>query len=254
MLIEVLGPLGITYGHEPVYIPGGKLRALLATLALSPGEVVSVPALLDELWGETPPRTAANTLHGHIARLRRTLVAQTGDPYAQDVVCTYDAGYMLGVESENVDSFRFTRVVELAAGTVHSDPQGSITRLEDALRMWHGVALSDAGSGIMCSMAAVHLEGMKAVARELLVEAKLELGLHREVVPELELLLRQYPLRERFAEQLMLALYRSGRQADAVGVYHALRRRLDDDLGLDPGPGVRGRLAEILRQEPSLLA
>lgn len=254
MLIEVLGPLRIAYGHEFVHIPGGKLRALLATLALSPGEVVSVATLLDELWGETPPRTAANTLHGHIARLRRTLVAQTGDPCAQDVVRTSNAGYLLDIAPENVDSVRFTRAVEQAAVTACRDPQASIAQLEDALRMWHGIALSDVGSGIACSMAAVHLEGMKAVARELLVEAKLELGLHREVVPELELLLRQYPLRERFGEQLMLALYRSGRQADAIGVYHSLRRRLDDDLGLEPGPGIRGRLAEILRQEPSLLA
>lgn len=253
MHIEVLGPLRIHCGNKLVDIPGEKLRALIATLALSPGEVVSGATLLDELWGETPPRTAGNTLHGHVARLRRTLARQAGDPRAQDAVRTSSAGYLLDIAPENVDSVRFIRAVEHAGATVQDDPQGTLARLEAALRMWRGVALSDVGPGIACSMAAVRLEGMKVVARELLVEAKLELGLHRDVVPELEQLLAQYPLRERFGEQLMLALYRSGRQADAIGVYHRVRRRLDDDLGLEPGPGIRARLAEILRQEPSLL-
>ncbi|MFD1660494.1 BTAD domain-containing putative transcriptional regulator [Streptomyces caeni] len=253
MFIEVLGPLRIRYGQQRVNIPGEKLRALIATLALSAGEVVSGATLFDELWGETPPRTAANTLHGHIARLRRTLVQQTGDPSAQELVQTSSAGYRLEIDPENVDSIRFTRLVECVGATVHDDPRGGIALLESALRMWHGMALSDVGSGVTCSTAAVRLEAMKAVARELLVEAKLELGLHQHVVPELEQLLTQYPLRERFGEQLMLALYRSGRQADAIGVYHQVRRRLDDDLGLEPGPGMRARLAEILRQEPSLL-
>lgn len=253
MLIEVLGPLRIRCGDGFVHISGEKLRALVATLALSPGEVVSGTTLLDELWGQAPPRTAANTLHGHVARLRRTLAQQTGDVRAQEAVQTSSAGYMLDIPPENVDSVRFVRIVEQAGLTVRSDPGGTVRRLEGALRMWHGVALPDVGSGLVCSMASVHLEGMKAVARELLVEAKLELGLHREVVPELEQLLARYPLRERFGEQLMLALYRSGRQADAIGVYYRVRDRLDDDLGLDPGPGMRARLAEILRQEPSLL-
>ena len=254
MLIEILGPLRIRHGEVSVNVPGKKLRAIIATLALSPGEVVSGAKLLDELWGENPPRTAANTLQGHIARLRRTLVQQTKSQYARDVIRTSSSGYILDVDAENVDALRFTHIVKHVGTRVQSDPEWSIAQLNSALRMWRGVALSDVGHGITCKMAGAHLEGMKLIARELLIEAKAALGLHREVVPELEQLLARYPLRERFCEQLMLALYRSGRQADAISVYHQVRRQLSEDLGLEPGPGMRARLSEILRQEPSLLS
>ncbi|MCF6521804.1 BTAD domain-containing putative transcriptional regulator [Streptomyces sp. JJ36] len=254
MLIDILGPLRIRHGDVSVDVPGEKLRAIIATLALSPGEVVSGAKLLDELWGENPPRTAANTLQGHIARLRRTLVQQTRSPYAREAIRTSSSGYILDVDAENIDALRFTQIVEHVGVRVRTDPERSIEQLTGALRMWRGAALSDAGQGIACRTACAHLEEMKLIARELLIEAKSALGLHREVVPELEQLLTRYPLRERFCEQLMLALYRSGRQADAISAYHRVRRQLSDDLGLEPGPGMQARLSEILRQEPSLLA
>ncbi|CAM3197706.1 hypothetical protein HMPREF1486_00759 [Streptomyces sp. HPH0547] len=254
MLIEILGPLRIRHGEGSVQVPGEKLRAIVATLALSPGAVVPGEKLLDELWGENPPRTAANTLQGHIARLRRTLVQQTRSPYARELIRTSSSGYILDLDAENIDAVRFTRIVEHLGSRVRTDPEACIPQLTGALRMWRGAALSDAGQGIACRTAAAHLEEMRLIARELLIEARSALGQHREVVPELEQLLTRYPLRERFCEQLMLALYRCGRQADAIGAYHRVRRQLSDDLGLEPGPGMQARLSEILRQEPSLMA
>ncbi|MGW0705634.1 AfsR/SARP family transcriptional regulator [Streptomyces sp. NPDC002643] len=237
-----------------VDVPGEKLRAIIASLALSPGEVVSGTKLLDELWGDSPPRTAANTLQGHIARLRRMIVKQTRSPYAREAIKTSSSGYLLDVDAENVDALRFTRIVEHVGLHVRTEPERSIQQLTSALRVWRGAALSDAGPGIACRTAAAHLEEMRLIARELLIEAKSALGLHREIVPELEQLLTRHPLRERFCEQLMLALYRTGRQADAISAYHRVRHQLSEELGLEPGPGMQARLSEILRQEPSLLA
>lgn len=254
MLIEVLGPMRVTYGDAEIEMPGAKPRAIFATLALHPGEVISAAVLLDELWGDNPPRTAANSLQGHVARLRRSLAQQTHSTHPRDLLRTSGSGYMLDIDKENVDALRFSRIVQqVGTHTVRQDPERAITLLDEALRMWRGPALADTGQGLTCLTACAHLTETKLIARDLLIEAKLALGLHREVVPQLEQLLAQYPLRERLCEQLMLALYRSGRQADAINVYYRVRQQLREDLGLEPGPGMRGRLAEILQQEPSLM-
>lgn len=253
MLIEVLGSLRFIYRDTTIDIPGTKLRAILATLALRPGEAVSASVLLSELWGTNPPRTAENSLQGHIARLRRTLVQQTGSRLARDLIRTTHAGYLLDVPPEDVDAVRFTRTVKDAAARPDRDPLDTAAVLANALDMWRGQALSDAGPGATCQSAAAHLEETRLMARHMLIEAKFVMGLHQETVPELQALTGRYPLREQFSELLMLALYRSGRQAEAIDVYHRVRSRLTDELGVEPGPGMQQQLARILRQEPCLL-
>ncbi|NEE37477.1 AfsR/SARP family transcriptional regulator [Streptomyces sp. SID7982] len=254
MLIEVLGPMHVFHDGTEIEIPGAKPRTIIASLALHPGEVISAADLLDELWGASPPRSAGNSLQGHVARLRRSLAQQTNRARARDVLRTFGSGYLLDIDADSVDAHRFTRIVqEVGSRTIHQDPKHAIDRLTEALRMWRGPALADTGQGISCQTACAHLNETRLMARDLLIEAQLALGLHREVVPQLEQLLTRHPLRERFCEQLMLALYRSGRQADAINVYYRVRERLSQELGLEPGPGMRNRLTEILQQEPSLI-
>ncbi|MFI6053187.1 BTAD domain-containing putative transcriptional regulator [Streptomyces violascens] len=234
-------------------IPGTKLRAVLATLALSPREAVSPSVLLAELWGDRPPRTAYNTLQGHVARLRRTLVEQSRAPQARELIRTTHAGYLLDIDPEHVDSVRFARTVKDMAVRAEDDAERAVAVLTRALGMWRGQALSDVGQGVTCRTAAAHLDETRLMAQGMLINAQFSMGLHQQLVPELENLTSRYPLRERFSEQLMLALYRSGRQADAIDVYHRVRRRLSEELGVEPGPGMQDQLARILRQEPCLL-
>ncbi|MGW5851298.1 AfsR/SARP family transcriptional regulator [Streptomyces sp. NPDC055254] len=160
---------------------------------------------------------------------------------------------MLVLPPENIDASRFILDVELASRVRAREPERAIALLTGALEMWRGPALLDTGHGMICRTAAARLEETRLMARELLIEAKLALGGHYEVVSELEQLLSRHPLRERLCEQLMIALYRCGRQADAIGTFHRVRQRLSADFGLEPGPVLQKTMAEILRQGPSLL-
>ncbi|WP_424217662.1 AfsR/SARP family transcriptional regulator (plasmid) [Streptomyces sp. BI20] len=252
MEIGILGPLQVFDQHIEIEIPGEKLRAIVATLALSPGITVSSFDLLDELWGEQPPRSAMNSLQGHIARLRRVLVRQSGKEETRDVIRTTGSGYVLTLPPENVDASRFGTAVERARREGPREPAAALTHLTRALAAWRGPALLDTGHGMICRTAAARLEETRLLARELAVDARLALGRHAETVSELEHLLARHPLRERLCEQLMIALYRSGRQADAISTFHRVRHRLSAELGLEPGPALRDTLAEILRQEESL--
>ncbi|GGQ49065.1 BTAD domain-containing putative transcriptional regulator [Streptomyces mutabilis] len=253
MQIEILGPLRVSSQGVLIDIPGEKLRAIVATLALSPGVTVSTSDLLDELWGERPPRSAVNSLQGHIARLRRALVTQSGEEEMRHVIKTSGSGYMLALSPRDVDASRFVADVKLAGRKSATEPMEAIALLTRALGAWRGPALLDTGHGMICRTAAAHLEETRLMARELMIDARLALGAHHETIPELEQLMSRHPLRERLCEQLMLALYRSGRQAEAISTFHRVRHRLSTELGLEPGPGLRNTLAEILRQEESLL-
>ncbi|MEU2506617.1 AfsR/SARP family transcriptional regulator [Streptomyces sp. NPDC007863] len=253
MEIGVLGPLAVLDGGVPIDIPGEKVRAIMATLALSPGVTVSSFDLLGELWGERPPRSAANSLQGHVARLRRALVQHSGKETMRGLIRTSGTGYMLALSPACVDASRFVADVELAGRLRGSDPGKVVTVLAEALATWRGPALLDTGHGMICRTAAARLEETRLMARELVIDARLALGAHHEAVPELEELLSRHPLRERLCEQLMTALYRCGRQADAISTFHRLRHRLTAELGLEPSPALQGTLAAILRQEAALL-
>ncbi|KRV46512.1 hypothetical protein AQ490_11510 [Wenjunlia vitaminophila] len=253
MQVNILGSLEVVDEGISLSIPGEKLRAILAVLALTPGSPVSRDDLIDELWAEEPPRNAENSLQGHIARLRRILAERTGRESLRSIIQTSYSGYTLAIPTHDVDALRFYDLV-LHAETVHEEhPRRTVVLLTEALRLWRGPALLDAGHGMICRMAYARLAETRLTAREQLFDAKLKLDMHRSVITELEQLHAQYPLRERFCEQLMTALYRSGRQADALDAYHRTRQRLAQDLGLEPGQALRAKFHEILRQDPALL-
>ncbi|MFG3146034.1 BTAD domain-containing putative transcriptional regulator [Streptomyces sp. NPDC048243] len=250
MEIHLLGSLEMADEHISVKIPGEKLRAIVATLALTPNRPVSRNDLIDELWGENPPRDADNSLHGHMARLRRIIAARTGMGSQRDLIGTSNFGYVLSIPDRRVDALHFCDLVRRAALLQDSDPGGAVRLLTEGLGLWRGPALLDAGHGMLCRMASTRFTETRLTAYEQLFEAQFTLGMHRDVVTELEQLHAQYPLRERFCEQLITALYSTGRQAEALDAYHRTRQRLSQGLGLEPGHALRARFQEILRQEP----
>ena len=253
MQIRLLGPLQVIEESVSIDIPGEKLRTIMATLALTPGTPVLAVDLLDELWGDRLPKTAENSLQSHIARLRRILAKQTGKPSARDLIRTSYSGYLLDVDPEDVDALWFTQAVEVASQYADVDSARVIKLLTEAFDIWRGPALLDAGNGMACRIAYARLEETKLTGRELFIDAHLKLGRHQQVIPELEQLLTQHPLRERFCEQLMTALYRAGRQADAISAYRRVQHNLSVELGIDPGPGMRRKFEEVLQQEENLL-
>jgi SARP family transcriptional regulator, regulator of embCAB operon len=246
MEIEILGSLVVTAGdRHPV--GGTKVRTTLAMLALNLGRVVSCEELVDELWGERPPRTAGNALQAHITRLRRLF-----DSLGHRALVTVDRGYLLDLPHHAIDANRFQDLAASGARAVAHQPQLAVEILERALRLWRGPALFDAGQGARCRAAAIWLDESHVIAREDLMSARLALGDERAVASELEHLVAQYPLRERLYDLLMLALYRAGRQADALDAFHRLRRRLGDDLGLQPDVRLQRRYRAILSHDPAL--
>ena len=252
MRVDILGPLQATEDGAGFRLPGRKLRTVLAALALNPGRVVPSYQLIGELWLDAPPKNAENSLHAHIARLRKLLAAHVGRDRAQRLVRTADAGYLLDVPEEAVDAHRFVRLAKQARVLQRHDAAAAAAELAAALELWRGPALLDVGDGVICRTAAGQLEEVRLAALEDLIEARLSLGQHRALVPELERLTGRYPLRERFAEQSMVALYRCGRQADALEVYARARHRLSNELGLEPGLGLRATLQQVLRHDPRL--
>jgi peptide/nickel transport system substrate-binding protein len=238
---RILGPLEVARDDGPLELPAGKPRALLAVLLLSRGEVVSVDKLVDELWGERPPPTAAKNVQGYVARLRRAL----GD----GAVATQAPGYALRVEV--LDAARFQALVEEAR---HEEPAAASGRLEEALALWRGPPLADFAYEEFAQDEIRRLEELRLSALEDRVEADLALGRHEEVVAELEWLAREHPLRERLQGLRLIALYRCGRQAEALAAYRTTRRRLVDDLGVEPGMELRELERRILEHDLSLEA
>ena len=249
MEIDILGPLRVT-GGERCPVGGTKVRAVLARLALNTGSVVSCEDLVDELWGDRPPRHAKNALQANIARLRRMIEDAGGHAALQ----TVDQGYLLDIAPDAVDANRFHRLAASGARCLTDRPQVAVERLDQALRLWRGPALLDAGQGTHCRAAALWLNESRVVTQEDLMAARLAAGDVRAVVSELENLIARHPLRERLYDLLMLALYRADRQAEALEVFHRLRHRLGDDLGLQPAISLQQRYRAILDHDPTLAA
>ena len=242
---RILGPLEVWHEGQPIQIRGAKERALLAVLLLDAGEPVSVDRLVDELWGESPPATARKSLQVRVAGLRRAL--------RDDVVLTRGDAYVVRVEPHQLDLHRFEQLLSDASGAVsRGDPSAAVATLREALALWHGPPLADFAYESFAQPAIARLEELRLHALELRLEAQLDLGLHAEVIAELEGLVAAHPLRERLREQLMLALYRDGRQAEALEIYRRTREELLAELGLEPGPTLQKLQQAILRQEPSL--
>lgn len=246
MEISLLGSLEVSFGQVRLNVPGQKLRTLLAIFGLSPSTTVSQDQLIDELWPQAPPKDAANSLQVHVLRLRRLLASYAGAA-AGALLVTTSSGYCLAVAGDAIDAIQFTRLAAQAQQPGCDAAQRRLF-LVRALDLWRGPALLDIGDSMTCRIAAVRLEETRLVAQEELFDAELSLRMHSATVPLLEQFTARYPLRERFSEQLMVALYRSGRQADAIDVYHRTRQRLLSELGLEPNESIRSRFQEILRQ------
>jgi DNA-binding SARP family transcriptional activator len=252
MHLGILGPLEVLDDGRRVALGGDRQRALLALLLIHANEAVSAERLIDELWGERPPQTAAKTLQVHISRLRKALPQPAG-PGGDGTVVTREHGYELSVDRERVDSLVFERLVAEARGELAAKRFGRArSLLEEALSLWRGPPLAEFAYERFAELEIARLEELRISAREELLEAKLALGHHAEVVGELELLISEHPYRGRLRAQLMLALYRSDRQAEALQTYQDSRRTLVEELGIEPSERLRELERAILAQDPKL--
>ena len=238
---RLLGPVEVRAGGQLLRLGNTKQRALLAFLLLNANRVVSRNALIDALWGEDPPTTAATAVHGYVSSLRRSI--------GTNRIETRSPGYLLNAAPEELDLATFERLYDEARAL---EPGNARARLEDALRLWRGVPLADLDAVPFATVERLRLEELRLSAIEDRADAYLALDRHAELVSELQTLVREHPLRERLRGQLMLALYRSGRQAEALEVYRHGRYLLAEELGLQPGEGLKRLELAILAQDPAL--
>jgi DNA-binding SARP family transcriptional activator len=239
MEFRILGPLEVVAEDgEPLVLGGQKQRAVLAVLLLQANHVVSMEFLVDALWGEQPPKTATTSLHNAISALRKIV--------GVDRLVTQPPGYKLVVPAEAIDLGRFELLV---AGARELQPPERARQLRDALGLWRGEPLAEVAGEPFAVAELRRLEELRLRVVEDRIDADLACDRHGDLVPELESLVSQWPYRERLRGQLMLALYRSGRQADALRVYQETRKLLVDELGLEPGAELKELHAQILRQQ-----
>jgi len=238
---RLLGPLEVVRDGDALAIGGAKPRALLAILLLAANEVVARERLIEKLWGATPPPTADTVLNVYVSRLRKLL--------GKDVLLTRSPGYLLRAGATQIDVRRFEHLVEQAHG---AEPGEAARLLREALALFRGPPLADLNFEDFAQREIARLEELRLTATEDRIDADLSLGVHRQVVGELERLVAEHPLRERLRAQLMLALYRSGRQAEALGAYRGARRVLVDELGIEPIRALKELERQILEQDPAL--
>ncbi len=249
MEFGLLGPVEVEDEGRLIPLGSAKQRALLAILLLHGNEVVSRDRLINDLWGERPPESASHSLEVYVSRLRKALQPDGGE----SLLVTRPGGYALRLGSEQLDLSRFEHLAEsgrsaLAAGNYDT----AAVQLREALSLWRGPALGDLAYEPFARPEAERLEEQRLAALEERIEAELALGRHAALIGELESLSREHPLRERLRGQLMLALYRCGRQAEALEAYRKTRHHLLDELGIDPSPALRRLEQAILRQDPAL--
>lgn len=236
--------------REPIPVQGARRRALLATLLVSANEVVSDVRLLEELWGADPPESGTAALRVRVSQLRHALAAGGG---TAPVLARQAEGYVLRVDRSTIDASRFERLLAEGIEALRQGaPNEASVKLADGLALWRGPALEEFTDLPGAGAEAARLTELRLAAREELVEAQLAGGRHAEVIAELEALVAAEPLRERARGQLMLALYRSGRQAAALGAYREAQRTLREELGLEPSRALRELERGILTQEPAL--
>jgi WD40 repeat protein/DNA-binding SARP family transcriptional activator len=245
MQIHVLGHFEASVDDRPVALGGAKQRAVLAMLGLEANRAVSADRLIEGLWGEEPPQSAAKMVQNYVWRLRTALAADSGAE-----IRTHGRGYELRIDPELVDVVRFERLVAEAgrAATAGQPPDAA----REALALFRGTPLADLADEPFAATEIRRLEDLRETAAELAIDADLAAGRHQEVIGEIETLLVKHPLRERLHAQHMLALYRCGRQAEALEAFRDARRLLVDEIGVEPGADLRGLHEAILRHDPSL--
>src|SRR3954454_13222989 len=245
MDFRLLGPLEAGADAAPLRLGGRKPRALLACLLLDANHTVSIEQLIDELWGERPPDTATKMVQIYVSQLRKVL--------PDGVLRTRPGGYVLQVEPEALDVNRFDALrAQGRAALQRGEAAEAAELLREALDLWRGPALAEFTEPFALAQRG-RLDELRLGCVEDRIDADLALGRHADVVAELEVQIARHPLRERLRAQLMLALYRCGRQADALGTYQSYRRTLDEELGIDPSAELRALESAILAHESGLL-
>ena len=249
MRFEVLGPLQVTDGAQRLPLGGSKQRKLLALLLAADNEAISVDRLVDEMWGDEPPPSAVHLVQVYVSRLRGLLAADGAPQIRRD-----GAGYVFKVAGTDLDSAQLERSVADAVASRPTEPAAAASKLAEAIGWYRGRPFAElADESPLLQAEAQRLEELYLRGRELLADLRFDLGLHSGLVPDMEDLTENYPFREVFWGQLMLALYRSGRQAEALRVYSRLRHQLGEELGIEPTPALRDLEDRILLQDPELL-
>jgi DNA-binding SARP family transcriptional activator/DNA-binding beta-propeller fold protein YncE len=249
---RLLGPFDVVVNGRSVGLGGAKQRALLAILAIHANEVVPADRLIEQLWPRDAPESAVNTLQAYVSRLRKVL-DPNGSNGAQPTIVFRAPGYVLTMPPEQIDARRFERLLtEAEARAANGDAAGAAGSLREALGLWRGAPLADFTYEEFAQPEIARLEELRLTAIEERTDADLACGRHAALVPELEALVAAHPFRERLRAQLMLALYRSGRQGDALAAYHDARGVMHEELGLEPTPALSELERSILQQDPSL--
>lgn len=253
--VRILGPVSATVGGHEVSLGSPKQRAVFAALAMSSGQVVSTDRLVDELWGDDAPESALSTLQVYVSRLRKSLVDDVpGSDGARPQIVRRAPGYVLEVPDDAVDARRFARLLADARAGLADDPGAALRSLDAALALVSGPPLADVvdSLGDAAAAEASRLEELVLLAQEARLTALLSLGDASAVVGAASALVEQHPFRESLHALLVLALYRDERQAEALAAYDQVRRRLDDELGVEPGRSLRRLHAQVLDQDPAL--
>jgi SARP family transcriptional regulator, regulator of embCAB operon len=252
--IQLLGPLSAFLNHRPVAPSAAKQRQILALLALNAGRVVTVPTLLEELWGDYPPRSSATTLQTYILQLRNKLAAAVpGDPGVRQLLSTWHGGYLLdeAVCETDVDEFGRLVVAGRAAAERGNDRAAS-DQFGRALKLWRGPVLVDVPTGRVLELEATSLEETRLGVLERRIEADLALNRHADLLGELTLLTARNPMNENFCALLMIALYRSGHAGRALEAFQRLRAVLRDELGVEPCARLQRLQQAVLSRDPAL--
>ena len=243
---RVLGPLEATVDGQSVVLGPPRNRALLVLLLAQANQVVPSTRLIDELWGEDPAPSAANILQGAVSQLRKAL--------GRNAIDTRGTGYAVRVEPDQLDVHRFERLADAGSAALETGRfEEAADSLAEALGLWRGEALGDLAGEDAVYQVAARLEELRLIVRERMLEAELGRGRHADVLPEVQTLAREQPLRERPQGLLMLALYRCGRQAEALEAYRTTRAHLVEELGIEPGPALQELEQRILRQDAALI-
>ena len=246
MEFRLLGPVEASRDDRPVALGGTKPQALLALLLLHANELVSRDRIIDALWSDRAPGSAEHSLDVQVSRLRKVLAPD-------EILLTRSGGYVLEVDPEQIDSRRFERLLEEGRrANAAGRPEGALTVLKEALALWRGEALGNLAYEDFARAESNRLEELRLSAAEERIDAELALGGPDALIAELDALTAAHPLRERLRGQQMLALYRAGRQAEALRAYGDIRRRLGEELGVEPGHGLKELEHAILRQDPAL--
>jgi SARP family transcriptional regulator, regulator of embCAB operon len=252
VIFKLFGSVGLVADGRLLAIQGGRQRTLLATLLINSGRIVTKEQFFEELWEGRPLAKANNALQALVTRLRRLLRTTFGEEFARERLITLPTGYVLHAETEEIDAKLFEHLVGLAHQHLDADPVKARDLLTEALDLWDGPVLEGVAGGPLCHSSVLHYEESRLAAIEDKFHACIVAGIQGGVISELKKMAMLYPWRERLAEMLMIALYRSGRQADALREYNVVRRRLVDELGMEPSTMLQDRMQAILNHDPSL--